>query len=396
MFESLNFRYFGPIDGHNIEKLIRILNDLKNINGPKVLHIRTVKGKGYRPAEKNQTQFHAPGLFDKKTGKIKHSENGEESSRYQDVFGHTLVELAKMNEKVVGITAAMSTGTSMTFMMEAFPQRTFDVGIAEQHAVTFAAGMAAEGMKPYCAIYSTFLQRSYDQIIHDVALQKLPVVFCIDRAGLVGEDGATHHGTFDIAYLRNIPGLVLAAPLNEIELRNMMFTAMNYNAGPFAIRFPRARGVFKKWQLPVQDIEIGKGEMVKDGDDLAILSIGAVGNNVIEATGKLSEDGIEAAHYNMRFVRPLDEKLLHSVFQKFTKVITVEDGVITGGFGSAVLEFMNQHSYNVRILSLGIPDNFIEHGTINELQNLCGFHAKSIEMEARKILAHAPDHKVKK
>ena len=396
MFESLNFRYFGPIDGHNIDKLIRILNDLKKINGPKVLHIRTVKGKGYKPAEKNQTQFHAPGLFDKRTGEIKKTGNGDEPPKYQDVFGETLLELARMNDKVVGITAAMSTGTSISCMMEEFPQRTFDVGIAEQHAVTFAAGMATEGMKPFCAIYSTFLQRAYDQVLHDVALQKLPVVFCIDRAGLVGEDGATHHGVFDISYLRNIPGLVLAAPLNEIELRNMMFTAMNYNDGPFAIRFPRARGQFKIWKLPLELMDIGKGQLIKEGSDLAILSIGAIGNNVIEACRVLSDEHIEIAHYNMRFVRPIDEKLLHKVFKKFNKVITVEDGVTIGGFGSSILEFMNQHGYKADVLSLGIPDNFVEHGSINELQNLCGFHSTSIVSEVKKILAHNSGHKVTK
>jgi 1-deoxy-D-xylulose-5-phosphate synthase len=388
MFEALNFRYFGPVDGHNIEKLIRILNDLKNINGPKVLHIRTIKGKGYKPAEENQTQFHAPGLFDKKTGKILVSDNTDEPLKYQEVFGKTLVELAELNERVVGITAAMSTGTSMTYMFDAFPQRTFDVGIAEQHAVTFAAGLAAEGMKPFCAIYSSFLQRSYDQIIHDVALQKLPVVFCIDRAGLVGEDGATHHGTFDISYLRNIPGLILCAPMNEHELRNMMFTAMNYVDGPFAIRFPRAKGVLKNWELPLEKLDIGTGQLIRNGDDLAILSIGHVGNNVIEASKVLEAENIEVAHYNMRFIRPLDEKLLTYIFKKFKNIITVEDGVKIGGFGSAVIEYMNRNDIKANIITLGIPDHFIEHGSISELQNICGFGAKNIVSEVRKLLTY--------
>lgn len=378
LFESINLRYFGPLDGHDIEGLIKILESLKKIPGPKILHVLTVKGKGYKPAENDQTTFHAPGLFDIETGKINNIDEPDQPSRYQVVFGRTMVELARENPKIVAITPAMPTGSSLTYMMEAFPDRTFDVGIAEQHAVTFAAGLATQGFKPFCVIYSTFLQRSYDQIVHDVCLQKLPVVFCIDRAGLVGEDGPTHHGAFDIAYLRHIPEIVVSAPMNEVELRNFMFTASQYNKGPFSIRYPRGHGVLKNWERPFELIEMGKGRKLSDGENIAVLSIGTIGNNVTAAINSLKENGISVAHYDMRFIKPLDNELLHEIFKKYKKIITIENGVLIGGFGSAILEFMNENNYQAEVKRLGIPDKFIEHGKISELQYECGLHPKRI------------------
>ena len=387
LFESINFRYFGPVDGHDVEGLVKILEALKKIPGPKILHIRTVKGKGYKPAEADQITYHAPGLFDPVTGKIQDTFDAGLPSRYQEVFGKTIVELARRNEKIVAITPAMPTGSSLNEMQEVFPERTFDVGIAEEHAVTFAAGLAADGFKPFCVIYSSFLQRSYDQIIHDVCLQKLPVVFCIDRAGLVGEDGPTHHGVFDIAYLRHIPDIVVSAPRNEEELRNLMFTAEKYDKGPFSIRYPRGRGVMKDWEQPLQLIEVGKGQKLADGNDAAVLSFGHIGNNVTEAIAALKEEGISVAHYDMRFVKPLDQEILHEVFAKFNFVLTVENGTQLGGFGSAILEFMVEHKYKSQVKILGIPDKFIQHGKVSELQYECGFHPKRISRVIREMIA---------
>jgi 1-deoxy-D-xylulose-5-phosphate synthase len=376
LFESLNFRYFGPEDGHNTLRLIRVLNDLKDIPGPKILHIVTKKGKGLNTAEKDPITFHAPGNFDKTSGELISKIKTDLPQKYQDVFGETLVELAEKNEKIVGITPAMPTGSSLIKMITAIPNRAFDVGIAEQHAVTFAAGLAAAGMKPFCVIYSTFLQRAYDQIIHDVALQKLPVVFCIDRAGLVGEDGSTHHGTFDLAYLRTVPNIVISAPLNEVELINLMHTAERYDKGPFAIRYPRGRGVLDNLRNSPEILHIGKGNMVKKGKDLAILSLGHVGNSALEAI-EIQKD-YDVALYDMRYLKPIDEDLLHLVFKKFEKIITIEDGSLTGGFGSAVAEFKVKHNYKSRIKSLGIPDQFIEHGKPEDLQHICGFDVGGI------------------
>jgi len=377
-FESLNFRYFGIIDGHNIVQLVNILRDLRQIPGPKLLHVVTVKGKGYKYAEENKVQFHSPGPFNKETGEIISAEGSDSRIKYQDVFGYTLLELAQMNEKIVGITPAMPTGCSMNIVMKELPQRCFDVGIAEEHAVTFSAGLATEGYIPFCNIYSSFMQRAYDQVIHDVAIQNLHVVFCLDRAGLVGEDGATHHGVFDIAYLRAVPNMVIAAPMNETELRNLMYTAQLKNYGPFAIRYPRGYGVLKEWKQPFEEIPIGKGQMVSDGEAVAVLSIGHPGNYVQEAFNLLPAHINRPAHYNMRFVKPLDENLLHEVFQRFDKIITVEDGVIAGGFGSAVLEFMTQYGYKAKVVRLGVPDRFIEQGSLKELHHECGFDAEGI------------------
>jgi 1-deoxy-D-xylulose-5-phosphate synthase len=371
LFESLNFRYFGPEDGHNTQRLIRILNDLKDIPGPKILHVITKKGKGLNTAEKDPVTFHAPGNFDKQTGELLPKSNSNQPPKFQDVFGETLVELAQKNEKIVGITPAMPTGSSMIKMIKAMPDRAFDVGIAEQHAVTFAAGLAADGMKPFCAIYSTFLQRAYDQVIHDVALQKLPLVFCIDRAGLVGADGATHHGAFDLAYMRTIPNLVISAPLNEHELRNLMATAANYEPGPFAIRYPRGRGVLSRWRNNFETITIGKGRQIIAGTKIAVLSIGAVGNNAIEAIKNCKTSKV--ALFDMRFLKPIDEELLHQVFRDFDKIITIEDGSLIGGLASAVAEFRTKHNYKATVKSLGIPDEFISQGKPEELQNLCGY-----------------------
>lgn len=362
LFEALNFNYTGPIDGHNLSLLIETLSSLKRIQGPKFLHVITTKGKGLESAEKDQVKYHAPGKFDKITGIVQKNNDENKASKYQDVFGLTLVELAEKNEKIIGITPAMPTGSSMKYMIDAFPNRAFDVGIAEQHAVTLAAGFATQGFIPFCAIYSTFAQRAYDQIIHDVALQNLPVVFCLDRAGLVGEDGATHHGVFDLAFLRIIPNLTVYAPLNEHDLRNILYTVQLGINSPIAIRYPRGKGVYADWKLPFKKIELGKGSCISNGTDIAILTIGSIGNQLIELQNELPENKV--AHYDMRFVKPLDEELLHKIFATFNKVITLEDGCIKGGFGSAVLEFANEHNYrNASIRVLGIPDDFIEHGS---------------------------------
>ena len=378
LFEAFGIRYFGPIDGHNLPHLIKTLEQLKDINGPKLLHIRTVKGKGYKPAEENQTQFHGYGYFDKVTGKPLSTSDKPQPPKYQDVFGHTIIELAEKNEKIVGITPAMPTGSSLIHMMKKMPDRAFDVGIAEQHAVTFAAGLASSGLKPYCTIYSTFLQRAYDQVIHDVALQKLNVTFCIDRGGLVGEDGATHQGVFDLAYLRPIPNMIISAPMNEKELRDLMYTAQTEDYGPFAIRYPRGRGVMLEWQTPFEKLEIGKAKLVSEGKDLAILSIGHPGNFVKQAVAKLSALGFGITHYNMIFLKPIDEEVLHKVFNNFGTVLTVEDGIIKGGLASEVIEFKNKHNYSAKVIPLGVPDKFIDHGKPDELYKICGFDAESI------------------
>ncbi len=388
LFESLNFRYFGPIDGHNITKLVDTLSDLRKIPGPKLLHIITVKGKGYTLAEQDQTKWHAPGLFDKVTGEIyKKKFELPQPPKYQDVFGHTIIELAKKNEKILGVTPAMPSGSSLKFMMDAMPDRAFDVGICEQHAVTLSAGLATQGMRVFCNIYSSFMQRAYDQVIHDVAIQKLPVIFCLDRAGLVGEDGPTHHGAYDISFMRCIPNMIVCAPMNESELRNLMYTAqLEKNKTPFVIRYPRGEGVMPEWKTPFKEIEIGKGRKLKDGKDIAILTFGHPGNFATSAIRELKTSGINAAHYDMRFVKPIDENLLNEVFSKFNKIITVEDGTIVGGFGSAVLEFMNEHKYKAEIKMLGIPDKIIEHGTLKELHHECNYDANAIAEMALLIM----------
>lgn len=379
-FESLNFRYFGPVDGHDVIYLTKVLQDLKDIPGPKILHCVTVKGKGFKEAEKNQTLWHSPGAkFDKITGELfKKKIEKPEPPKYQQVFGETIVELAEQNDKIVGITPAMPSGSSMNIMMKAMPDRAFDVGIAEQHAVTFSAGLATQGLVPFCNIYSTFMQRAYDQVIHDVCIQNLPVIFCLDRGGLAGSDGATHHGAFDLAYFRCLPNMIVSAPLNEEELRNLMYTAQLGDHGPFSIRYPRGKGVMPDWRKPFRKLEIGKGQKLADGEDVAILSIGHVGNLVIEARELLKEQNIFPAHYDMRFVKPLDEEMLHEVFSNFKRIITVEDGCIMGGFGSAILEFMADHNYQAKVKRLGIPDEFIQHGTQPELYKYCGFDPESI------------------
>jgi len=377
LFESLNFRYFGPIDGHDVVLLSRTIRKLKEIPGAKILHVRTIKGKGFELAEQNQTIFHAPGIFNKETGEII-SNSKTKVSRFQDVFGETLLELAKIDEKIYGITPAMPSGSSLNIMMKEYPERAIDVGIAEQHAVTFSAGLAKEGMKPFCCIYSTFLQRSYDQIIHDVALQKLPVVFCIDRAGLVGEDGETHHGVFDIAYMRTIPNMIVSAPMNEVDLRNLLYTAQLNNYGPFSIRYPRGYGVVENWKQEFKKIEIGKAVKISDGQDLLVLSFGFVGVNVKKAIEKAKNFGLYIAQYDMRFVKPIDEDVLRSVFQKYDTILTVEDGALKGGFGSAVLEFMADNNFASKVVRLGIPDRFVSHGTQKELQKECGFDEDGI------------------
>ncbi|MCD4663877.1 MAG: 1-deoxy-D-xylulose-5-phosphate synthase, partial [Bacteroidales bacterium] len=386
LFEAFNFRYFGPTDGHDVIKLVRLLKDLKRIDGPKLLHVITKKGKGLTIAEKEPTTYHSPGIFDKRTGEIKKSTSEKKKPpRYQDVFGETIIELAEKNQKIVGITPAMSTGSSLNLMMKKMPHRAFDVGIAEQHAVTFAAGLATQGIIPFCNIYSTFMQRAYDQIIHDVALQSLHVIFCLDRGGLVGEDGPTHHGAYDLAYLRAIPNITIAAPLNEKELRNMMYTAQLDGSGTFSIRYPRGRGVMLDWKNPFTKLEIGRGQQIKDGNDIAIISIGQIGNFVVEACNILDKERIDIAHFDMRFLKPLDEEILHTVFKKFNKVITVEDGTVIGGLGSAVLEFMNDNNYSAKVVRLGIPDQCIGQGTPEELYKDCGFDIDGIMKAARDI-----------
>lgn len=388
LFEALKLRYFGPIDGHNISKLVDILNDLQDIPGPKILHVVTVKGKGYALAEKDQTKWHAPGLFDKITGEIyTKTYTVPQPPKYQDVFGHTILELAEQNEKIWGITPAMPSGSSLKFMMEKMPHRAIDVGICEQHAVTLSAGLATQGMKVFCNIYSSFMQRAYDQVVHDVAIQNLPVIFCLDRAGLVGEDGPTHHGAYDIAYMRCIPNMVVFAPMNEIELRNIMYTAqLDEFSHPIAIRYPRGNGVIADWRKPFEKIEIGTGRKLKDGEEVAILSLGHAGNFATRAIRELVTEGIHPAHYDMRFVKPLDEKLLHEVFSKYSKIITVEDGTIVGGFGSAVLEFMARHGYSAKVKMLGIPDKVVEHGSPAELHSECGYDAEAIAVAVREMV----------
>jgi 1-deoxy-D-xylulose-5-phosphate synthase len=388
LFEALKLRYFGPIDGHNVAKLVDTLKDLRSIPGPKILHIVTTKGKGYSLAEKDQTKWHAPGLFDKVTGEIQKKKfDLPQPPKYQDVFGHTIVELAEKNDKIFGITPAMPSGSSLKYMMEKMPDRAFDVGIAEQHAVTVSAGMATQGMKVFCNIYSSFMQRAYDQVVHDVAIQKLPVIFCLDRAGLVGDDGPTHHGCYDIAYFRCIPNMIISAPMNESELRNLMYTAqLESTRLPFVIRYPRGEGVMPEWKTEMKEIEIGKGRKLKDGKDMAILSLGHPGNFAASAIRDLKNDGITPAHYDMRFVKPLDEPMLHEVFSKYDKIITVEDGTVVGGFGSAILEFMNEHHYKAEVKILGIPDHLVEHGTPKELQRECGYDAAAITDAVRETM----------
>lgn len=389
LFEALKLRYFGPIDGHNITKLVDTLQDLKNIPGPKLLHVITTKGKGYALAEKDQTKWHAPGLFDKVTGEIqkKHFDTPQ-PPKYQDVFGHTIIELAEKNEKIFGITPAMPSGSSLKFMMEKMPHRAFDVGICEQHAVTVSAGMATQGMKVFCNIYSSFMQRAFDQVVHDVALQKLPVVFCLDRAGLVGEDGPTHHGCYDIAYFRCIPNMVISSPMNESELRDLMYTAqLDSSDLPFVIRYPRGEGMMPEWKTPMKEIRIGTGRKLKDGKDIAILSLGHPGNFAAAAIRELRKEGIDPAHYDMRFVKPLDEAMLHEVFSRYDKVITLEDGTVKGGFGSAILEFMAEHDYKASVKIMGIPDRLVEHGTPKQLYHEIGIDAESIAATTRELLA---------
>lgn len=382
LFESLHLRYFGPVDGHDVDHLVAVLHDLKKIKGPKILHCVTVKGKGYGPAEKgNATTWHSPGTFDKITGEIyKKVHDKPQAPKYQDVFGHTLVELAKLNDKIIGITPAMPSGSSMNIMMKEMPDRAIDVGIAEQHAVTFSAGLATQGLVPFCNIYSSFMQRAYDQVVHDVCIQNLPVNFCLDRAGFAGSDGSTHHGAYDLAYFRCLPNMIVAAPMNESELRNLMYTAqLPRSEKAFSIRYPRGQGVMPNWKTPFEKIEIGKGRKIKEGDELAILTIGHIGNYAIEVCQRLEKQGISIAHYDLRFVKPLDEKMLHEVFRKFKRVITVEDGCIQGGFGSAVIEFVADHNYRVEVKRLGIPDTVVEHGEQLELHRECGFDPDGIE-----------------
>ncbi|GAA4456477.1 1-deoxy-D-xylulose-5-phosphate synthase [Nibrella saemangeumensis] len=391
LFESLNLRYFGPIDGHDIDHLTSVLEDLKDIPGPKLLHCLTVKGKGYGPAEKDQTKWHAPGLFDKVTGEItKKVYEAPQPPKYQDVFGYTLVELVERNPRVVGVTPAMPSGSSMNILMKAYPERAFDVGIAEQHAVTFSAGMATQGEVVFCNIYSTFMQRAYDQVVHDVCIQELPVIFCLDRAGFAGADGPTHHGAYDIAYMRCIPNMIVSAPMNEQELRNLMFTAQSEEIqsgnNAFTIRYPRGEGVMPNWRTPLESIPVGKGRMIQDGEDVAILTIGHIGNYAVQASAQLRKEGLHPAHFDMRFVKPLDEELLHAVFQRFDKVLTVEDGCLMGGFGSAVLEFMAEHGYLARVKRLGIPDAIVEHGEQIELHRECGFDPDGIARAVRELI----------
>lgn len=386
LFEGFSIRYFGPVDGHDVNYMVKVLNDIKDMKGPKLLHIRTVKGKGFKPAEESATEWHAPGKFNKETGKRIIAPSTIEPPLFQDVFGHTLVELASKDERIVGVTPAMPTGCSMTYMMKEFPSRAFDVGIAEAHSVTFSAGMAKEGLIPFCNVYSSFMQRAYDQLIHDLALQKLHVVLCLDRGGLVGEDGATHHGVFDLAYMRPIPNLVIASPMNEHYLRNLMFTGYKYD-GPFVIRYPRGKGVLVDWKNEMTLMPVGKGRKLTDGTDVAILSIGASGNDVSKAIELVSAEGLSVAHYDMIYLKPIDEDLLHEVGKNFSKIITVENGVIQGGLGSAVLEFMSDNGYYPRIKRIGIPDKFIEHGSVPELNKLCGIDVESIAACIRNLVS---------
>ena len=384
IFEGMNIRYFGPRDGHNVIELVEVLQSIKNMKGPKLLHLHTIKGKGFKPAEESATEWHAPGKFDKETGERLKSDTNGLPPRFQDVFGHTIVELARKNDKIIGITPAMPTGCSLNIMMQEMPERAFDVGIAEGHAVTFSGGLAKDGMLPFCNIYSSFAQRAYDNIIHDVAIQKLNVVLCLDRAGLVGEDGATHHGAFDLAYLRPIPNLTIASPMNEHELRHLMYTAQLPDKGPFVIRYPRGRGKLTDWQCPMQEIPVGTGRRLKEGKDLAILTIGPIGYEaetaIIRAEKKAKEQKkeISIAHYDMRFLKPIDTTLLQEIGSQFDRIITIEDGVLTGGLGSAVVEYMNEHGFKPQIVRMGLPDSFVEHGTVKELYQLCGIDEEHI------------------
>ena len=394
IFEGMNIRYFGPFDGHDVVELVRTLRQLKEMKGPKLLHLHTIKGHGYAPAEKSATIWHAPGKFDLDTGQRIKTEDGTEPAKFQDVFGNTLLELARENKRIVGVTPAMPTGCSLNIMMKEMPERTFDVGIAEGHAVTFSGGMAKDGLQPFCNIYSAFAQRAYDNIIHDVAILNLPVVICLDRAGLVGEDGATHHGAFDMAALRPVPNITLASPMNEHELRRLMYTAQLPGKGTFVIRYPRGRGVLADWHCPLEEVKVGTGRKLRDGDDIAVLSVGPVGNNVVKAVEMMENDaksasggsGISVAHYDMRFVKPLDENLLKEVAAKFKHVITVEDGVREGGFGSAVIEWMEDNGQHLDIVRLGLPDHFVEHGTVAQLQSIVGIDAEGIRRTIKETL----------
>ena len=379
MFEGMDIRYFGPFDGHNIKELVRILRQLKQMKGPKLLHLHTQKGHGYAPAEKDVTVWHAPGMFDAETGERLVKDNSNKPPRFQDVFGETLLELARQNQRIVGVTPAMPTGCSMNIMMKEMPERTFDVGIAEGHAVTFSGGMAKDGLQPFCNIYSAFAQRAYDNIIHDVALLNLNVVLCLDRAGLVGEDGPTHHGVFDMAALRAVPNLTIASPMDECELRRLMFTAQLPDKGPFVIRYPRGRGSVVDWRCPFEEIPVGKGRQLRDGSDVAVVTIGPIGVQAAEAIDELGALASKVAHYDLRFLKPLDEEMLHEVGKKFKKIITIEDGVRKGGMGTAVMEWMSDHGYHPAIQRLGIPDHFVEHGTVEELRRIVGIDKESIK-----------------
>jgi 1-deoxy-D-xylulose-5-phosphate synthase len=382
IFDGMNIRYFGPFDGHNVKELVRILSQLKDMEGPKLLHLHTKKGHGFAPAEKDVTTWHAPGKFDPETGERIVDRDPSKPQKYQDVFGHTLLELAEQNPRIVGVTPAMPTGCSMNIMMEAMPCRVFDVGIAEGHAVTFSAGMAKDGLQPFCNIYSAFAQRAYDNIIHDVAMLSLPVVLCLDRAGLVGEDGATHHGAFDLAALRPIPHLTICSPMDEHELRRLMYTAQLPGKGPFVIRYPRGGGVLKDWRCPLEEVPVGTGRKLRDGSDVAVLSIGPIGNDVVDAVDEINDRSV--AHYDMRFLKPLDETILDEVGRKFSRIVTVENGVRDGGLGSAVVEWMNDHGYRPEVVRLGLPtDQFVEHGTVAELQQLVGLDKESISRAIR-------------
>lgn len=387
MFEGFNIRYFGPVDGHDLPGLMRILNNIKNMKGPKLLHIKTTKGKGYKHAEESATVWHAPGVFDKKSGKRINNSDDNGILRYQDVFGLTLTDLARENPKIVGITPAMPTGSSMNIMMKEFPERTFDVGIAEAHAVTYSAGLAKEGFIPFCNIYSSFMQRAYDQVIHDVAIQKLKVIMCLDRAGVVGEDGPTHHGVFDMAYLRPIPNLVISAPINEHDLRNLMHTAVYNNDGPFVIRYPRGKGELSKWKNEPEIIPIGKGRVLKEGSDIGLISIGTIGNCASRAIQRAGEEGISVAHYDLIFLKPLDEKMIEEAAKKFKHIITVEDSVKSGGMGSAILELLSDKGYNNTVHRIGIDDEFVTHGQISELQQICKIDQESIFEKIKEVAA---------
>ena len=380
VFEGMNIRYFGPVDGHDVNALTKVLKDIKDMQGPKLLHIHTTKGKGFKPAEKAATIWHAPGKFDKETGERLVADTEGMPPLFQEVFGHTLLELAKTNDKIVGVTPAMPSGCSMNILMKEMPDRGFDVGIAEGHAVTFSGGMAKDGLIPFCNIYSSFMQRAYDNIIHDVAIHKQHVVFCLDRAGLVGEDGPTHHGAFDLAYLRSIPNLTIASPMNEHELRKLMYTAQLPDMGPFAIRYPRGRGVLVDWQCPLEEVQVGKGRKLKEGKDIAVLTLGPIGNEAMKAIASAeAESGKSIAHYDLRFLKPLDEEMLDEIGQNFKFVVTIEDGVLKGGMGSAILEYMADHGYTPTVHRIGLPDSFVQHGTPKELYQICGMDAESIK-----------------